>query len=242
MDQELGLKWLEQDFELNTRPKVPQAYCLLILDGHNSYCTYPFIKFATEHHIIIICLLSHTTHALQPCDVSIFGPLACAWKSQVTQASQANIPIIKANLLLYYHKAQSIALKPSTIQSAFQKTGICPFDRNMIPLSAFKPGKNTTTLAAQPLQTQLPLLLIPMLTPSPITSARGTLTLNNNTPAIFTAPLSSIDLNINVSVDPDNTDSIVGQGTNTLTSPEPRQYYHIQVPPGRKCGLPTLKE
>lgn len=118
-DQELGLKWLEQDFELNTRPIVLQAFRLLILDGHNSHCTYPFTKFAADHHIIIICLPSHTTHALQPCDVGIFGPLALAWKSQVTEASQNNISITKANLLLYYHKAWSIALKLTTIQSVF---------------------------------------------------------------------------------------------------------------------------
>ena len=86
-DQELGLKWLEQDFEPNTRPETPEDYQLLILDGHNSHCIYPFIKFAAEHCIIIICLPLHTTHALQPCDVGVFGPLAHAWKSQVTQAS-----------------------------------------------------------------------------------------------------------------------------------------------------------
>ncbi|KAF8231047.1 hypothetical protein L208DRAFT_1161057, partial [Tricholoma matsutake] len=97
-------------------------------DGHNSHCTYPFIKFATEHHTIITCLPSHTTHALQPCDVGVFGPLAHAWKSQVTQASQNNIKIMKDNLLLYYHKAQTIALKSTIIKSAFRQTGMYPFD------------------------------------------------------------------------------------------------------------------
>ncbi|KAF8221169.1 hypothetical protein L208DRAFT_1213521, partial [Tricholoma matsutake] len=97
-------------------------------DGHNSHCTYQLIKFAAKHHIIIVCLPSHTTHALQPCDVGMFGPLARAWKSQVTQASQDNVAIAKDNLLLYYHKARSIALKPTTIQSLFRKIGIHPLD------------------------------------------------------------------------------------------------------------------
>ncbi|KAF8230968.1 hypothetical protein L208DRAFT_1022199, partial [Tricholoma matsutake] len=86
-------------------------------NGHNSHCTYPFIKISAEHHIIIICLPSHTTHTLQPCDIGVFSPLACAWKSQVTQASQKDILITKSNLLQYYYEAQSIALKPTTIQS-----------------------------------------------------------------------------------------------------------------------------
>ncbi|KAF8238005.1 DDE-domain-containing protein [Tricholoma matsutake] len=96
-DQELGFKWLERDFEPNTCPDTPEEYHLLILDGHNSHCTYQFIKFAAKHCIIIVCLPSHTTHALQPCDVGVFGPLAHAWKSQVTQASQDNVVIAKDN-------------------------------------------------------------------------------------------------------------------------------------------------
>jgi hypothetical protein len=111
--------WFEMDFKLNTRPDTPQTYHLLILDGHNSHYTYSFVKFAAEHWIIIICLPLHTTHALQPCNVGVFGPLAHAWKSQVMQVSQNNIPIMKANLLLYYHEACSQALKPTMILSAF---------------------------------------------------------------------------------------------------------------------------
>ena len=117
--------------------------------NNNSHCTYLFIKFSVQYCILILCLPSHTTHALQPCDVGVFGVLAHTWKSQVTQASQSNIPITKDNLLHYYHKAWSTAFKPATIQAAFRKTGIHPLDHYAIPASAFKPAKNTTTKVAQ---------------------------------------------------------------------------------------------
>jgi DDE superfamily endonuclease len=236
-DQELGLKWLEQDFEPNTRsttsstsllPTAPQAYRLLILDGHNSHCTYPFIKFAADHRIIIICLPSHTTHALQPCDVGIFGPLARAWKSQVTEASQNNIPITKANLLLYYHKARSIALKSTTIQSAFRKTGIYPFDRNAIPLSAYEPAKNTTTKAAQPLPAQLPSILVPTPSPSPAVSA-GTIT-PGTTPAVSAAP-STLALDISIPTDAGGTDPIANECAVAQPDSDLVQRYHVWVPP-----------
>jgi hypothetical protein len=215
-DQELGLKWLERDFEPNSRPQMPEEFRLLILDGHNSHCTYPFIKFSAQHRIIIICLPSHTTHALQPCDVGVFGPLAHAWKSQVTQASQNNIPITKDNLLRYYHNARSIALKPTTIQSAFRKTGIFPFDRNAIPVSAFEPAKNTTTQAAQPMPAQLPPSLVPTPNPSPAASAATTLT-PYATPVTSAAPaLDRADPGIPMLGD---------------TEPERIQRYHIIVPP-----------
>jgi hypothetical protein len=184
---------LEQDFEPNTRPQTPDDYCLLILDGHNSHCTYPFIKFSAQHCIVIICLPSHTTHALQPCDIGVFGPLAHAWKSQVTQASKDNIPITKDNLLHYYHTARSAALKPLTIRSAFRKTGIYPFNHDAIPLSAFEPAKNSTTLATQPMPAQLPPSLVPTPNPSPATSA-VTMLMPNATPVTSAAP-ASLDLN-----------------------------------------------
>ncbi|KAF9441488.1 hypothetical protein P691DRAFT_799479 [Macrolepiota fuliginosa MF-IS2] len=53
------------------------------LDGHNSHCTYQFCKIVKQSSIVIICLPSCTTHALQPCDVGVFSPFAKMWKSQL---------------------------------------------------------------------------------------------------------------------------------------------------------------
>jgi hypothetical protein len=40
-DQELGSKWLERDFEPETAAQnESNGFRLLILDGHNSHCTY----------------------------------------------------------------------------------------------------------------------------------------------------------------------------------------------------------
>jgi hypothetical protein len=124
-DQELGEMWIAKDFEpASAERNTTGGYRLLILDGHNSHCTYGFCKFAAKHKIIIICLPSHTTHALQPCDVACFGPLASAWKSEVNSASADYVGITKRNLLTFYTKARQCALKKSTIISAFAKTGI----------------------------------------------------------------------------------------------------------------------
>ncbi len=79
-DQGLGLKWLQNNFDPVMQMKAARQHQLLILDGHNSHCTYEFCKYAANNKIIIICLPSHTTHALQPCDVGAFGPLSQSWK------------------------------------------------------------------------------------------------------------------------------------------------------------------
>jgi hypothetical protein len=155
--------WIVKDFEPATAARnTSGGYRLLVLDGHNSHCTYGFCKFAEKHHIIIICLPSHTTHALQPCDVACFGPLASAWKSEVNSASADFVEITKRNLLVFYTKARERALKKSTIISAFAKTGIWPFDRHALNPSVFEPSKNTTTEPAQPMPAKLPTLLVPI--------------------------------------------------------------------------------
>ena len=160
-DQELGSAWLEQDFDPATAARnVSGRHCLLILDGHNSHCTYQFCKFAESRNLIVICLPSHTTHALQPCDVAVFGPLLSAWKSIVNRLSSMKTPINKFNFIQYYGEACKSALKEGTIQAAFRKTGIWPLDRNTIPDIAFAPALNMTTQAAQPLSTPLPSLLL----------------------------------------------------------------------------------
>ena len=208
-DQELGATWLQNDFDPATRDKAAGQYRLLILDGHNSHCTFTLCKYASDRKIIIICLPSHTTHALQPCDVGAFGPLAQSWKRLVTLASQSLIAIRKDNLLTYYHSARTEALKLSTIQSAFRKTGIWPLNGHAIPPSAFEPSKNTTTQAAQPLPATLPSILVPTpnQTPTP-------------TPTTSTATATALHRDADIPVKGSSDDE-----------EEPMERYHIAVPP-----------
>lgn len=142
-------------------------YVLLILDGHNSHCSYTFCDLAERHKIVLLCLPSHTTHALQPCDSCVFSPLATAWKAWVTWASQCLIPINKYTLLEHYSAAREKAMKEKTIHSAFRTTGMHPFNRHALPASAFEPSKHTTTQFSQPLPARLPVGLIPINPPDP---------------------------------------------------------------------------
>ena len=47
---------------------------LLILDGHNLHVTLDVVTVAMDSRLDIISLPSHTSHALQPLDVSCFKP------------------------------------------------------------------------------------------------------------------------------------------------------------------------
>jgi hypothetical protein len=197
MDQELGTLWLQQDFKPATQEHMQangsDGYHLLILDGHNSHCTYKFIKHANDHKIIILCLPSHTTHKLQPCDVGIFGPLAAAWKKEVTLAGCKNITISKHNMLFYYDKARTSAFKSSTIRSAFLKTGIHPLNCNIIPAAVYALSINTTMQSAQPLPASLPdILMLAVIRPSKIISAMSSISqVNADHPTNYAGNIST---------------------------------------------------
>lgn len=140
---------------------------MLILDGHNSHCTYKFCSFAESKKIIILCLVAHTTHCCQPCDVGAFGPLASAWKAEVMRLSRTFSKVTKYNLLELYANARRTAFSPLTIQTSFRTTGIWPFNRNAIKDVAFEPAKNTSTRSAQPIPASLPPMLELVREPSP---------------------------------------------------------------------------
>ncbi|CAK5268608.1 unnamed protein product [Mycena citricolor] len=151
-DQHLGSLWLEKTFhpESLARLEDPSEYRLLVLDGHNSHCTFRFASFAEEHRIIILCLPPHTTHALQPCDVGAFKPLSSFWKKEVQELNARGQQVTKYNLLAIYSAARAQAFKHDTIQNAFRRSGIHPLDRTAVPQHEFEPAKLFSTEASVP--------------------------------------------------------------------------------------------
>jgi DDE superfamily endonuclease len=58
---------------------------MLVVDGHDSYITTQALQFCVQNKIILLCLPPHATHMLQPLDVSVFGPVALAYKGMITE-------------------------------------------------------------------------------------------------------------------------------------------------------------
>jgi hypothetical protein len=69
----LALEWLKH-FNNLTKSRKPGAYRLLILNGHSSHTTKPFLSYCAQNKIKPFFLLPHTTHLVQPLDVVLFQP------------------------------------------------------------------------------------------------------------------------------------------------------------------------
>jgi hypothetical protein len=87
MDNEIGLAWIKDCFELETRYEDGE-YRLLVLDGHASHISNEVISFYIASKIILLCLPPHTTHLLQPLDIGVFAPLSEAYRSSVRERSK----------------------------------------------------------------------------------------------------------------------------------------------------------
>jgi len=48
---------------------------ILVLYNHESHKYYPALKYATDNNIIFVSFAPHTTHKIQPLDVSVFEPI-----------------------------------------------------------------------------------------------------------------------------------------------------------------------
>ncbi|KAG9191048.1 hypothetical protein G6011_09136 [Alternaria panax] len=70
-NNDIGLAWLKEVFERETRRYALTGYRLLLLDGHGSHVTMEFIEYCHEHKILLAVLPPHATHTLQPLDVYV---------------------------------------------------------------------------------------------------------------------------------------------------------------------------
>jgi 4-hydroxybenzoate polyprenyltransferase len=67
-----AVEWLEKVFIPLTDTKEPR---LLILDGHGSHETTNFMFLCYQHNIYLLFLPPHSSHVLQPLDLSVFSSL-----------------------------------------------------------------------------------------------------------------------------------------------------------------------
>lgn len=132
----LFYKWLTEHFI----PLKPHGKVLLILDGHSSHSTAPnMLQTAADNDIILLCLPSHTTSALQPLDRAVFGPLKTYFNQETNQFIRLNPnkKINRYNTGKLIRNAWIRAATPANALAGFRGTGIYPVDRNALPDTTF---------------------------------------------------------------------------------------------------------
>ena len=133
-DDELCVEWLKYCFELETAETQKGKYRMLLFDGHGSHITQEVRLFCEEKKIILLCLPNHSTHILQPLDISIFSPFTTAYRAGVKKRTKwgAGGKVNKILFLEVLQQAQNEAINSKNIQSSWAKTGLFPFDLKVV--------------------------------------------------------------------------------------------------------------
>jgi hypothetical protein len=130
---EISMKWLTKLFIPMTNARTTGRYRMLVLDGHGSHLTPQFDQTCTENHIIPVCMPPHSSHLLQPLDVSCFAVLKRQYGQLVEQRMLLGFNYIdKHDFLTAFPTARTMAYKAENIQSGFAATGLVPLNPDRV--------------------------------------------------------------------------------------------------------------
>ncbi|KAK7189938.1 transposase [Paraphaeosphaeria sporulosa] len=102
--------------------------------------TLEILEFCLVNNIILCRLPSHTSHKLQPCDVSTFAPLKAAYRDQVERLERGGVNKIgKEHFTALYSPARVKAFTPKNIKAGFAACGLFPFNPERVLRSMPKP-------------------------------------------------------------------------------------------------------
>jgi len=129
---EHGITWLKL-FDSATASTTNGKKRLLICDGHDSHISAEFVRYSIDHDILILLLVPHSSHIMQPLDVGIFGPLKRAMSSQLDPIFRTGIRTLhKAEWMESYVEARKKAITPSNILGSWRGAGLYPINKHRV--------------------------------------------------------------------------------------------------------------
>ncbi|CAM4512565.1 unnamed protein product [Leuciscus chuanchicus] len=140
----------------------PNALYAISEKGYMDGPLFDVVDLCRGNGVEVVCLPSHTTHALQPLDVSLFGPLKEAFTKLATNMGLVRGDLVRGKkhfssiLKFAYPKAATV----ENIMKGFRMTGLFPLNRHalddsdqmmIIPPVAVHPAPPGTTIATAPI-------------------------------------------------------------------------------------------
>ncbi|XP_053391184.1 uncharacterized protein LOC128554006 [Mercenaria mercenaria] len=140
-NSDVFLEYLQEHFIKYVQRGNKEQPLLLIFDGHRSHINMPVIEWAQHNNILLFVLPAHTSHALQPLDVGCFGPLQKIYECHKFLRECPETKITRYNVAALGSSSYVKGLSNSNLRSAFEKTGIYPFNPSAISDDQFAPSK-----------------------------------------------------------------------------------------------------
>ena len=131
------------------------------MDGHSSHYTPELLKYAQDNHIIILGYPPHCTHALQGLDVVCFARMKDAWKEEIRMFEDLHrSKVTKGDFTEVFGKAFHKAFTVPTVLAAFEKTGIHPYNPDVITRRMMKTSEPSSLIGSLPIPMPSPVRAI----------------------------------------------------------------------------------
>ncbi len=127
----LGYSWLTGLFEKETSSKARRSHRLLFVDGHGSHVNMKFLNWCEQHRILLAIYPPHSTHRLQPLDVSVFAPLAHHYSQgldSLIRQSEGRTAMSKRDFFAIFWPSFEKTFTEKVIASAWSNMGVLLFD------------------------------------------------------------------------------------------------------------------
>ena len=137
INEEIFTKWVATVFipHLTTKRifyRAPLQPAILFVDGHSTRSSSEAQAALSAANVFLVTLPSHTSHILQPLDCGVNRSFKQNLKKHVTHQHDGGVPGQRRMLVEAAVQASSAALNPITIRRAFQKSGVCPWNKGVI--------------------------------------------------------------------------------------------------------------
>ena len=117
-----------------------------------SHFNVELIEYARANNIIILAYPPHAAHALQGLDVICFVPTKENWKKAIGEfEAQNNCAVEKEDFVEVFGNIYLKTFMPELIKKAFEKTGLIPFNPDVITEAQMKPSIPHSTRVTFPL-------------------------------------------------------------------------------------------
>ena len=153
----LGLAWLRDIFDRETKGKARRDRRLLFLDGHGSHVTMEFLNYCEQSKILAMTYPPHSTHTLQPLDVGIFSPLSRAYGDELEAFLHTSLglsAVTKKEIFRFFWPSWEKASSPKKIESSWRSVGLWPLDPEVV-LAKFNRRSDESPSPSEPSQSPL---------------------------------------------------------------------------------------
>ncbi|KAG8264800.1 hypothetical protein J6590_108315 [Homalodisca vitripennis] len=129
-NENIFLDWLKH-FNKIAKPSQEDPV-LLILDNHGSHVSLPSYEFCRQNHIHMLSIPPHTSHRLQPLDVSFYGPLKNVFNRECDKYMRSSTyrKITPYDIATIFNEAYVTVATIDKGVSGFRSTGIYPVNRD----------------------------------------------------------------------------------------------------------------